>query len=516
MRKFICLLAAATLALIAVAPQLSAQEPLTDEEAFAVVAHSLFGAGVDPYEEVSQTDGTPLESGFAKLNGVIHGLWDAPPSEVYPLLRRALGVEVLSEGDETFDNTVGQTHFWGLRFALPLPETAVGELGIAFVDQGAPQLSHNTLATAATTGTSRQVAVVFGPQNGTVYAVTNASLQPDLFTNPFFVGASVLPTGEWLVIFAGPFSPEWKAYFSGTTTSPADPGFLESLAGAATPLMQPALAQTPRDTVAQEIADNPEIATLATFLQTGESGETPDQEDTDDPLQADNETATTPGTEDNDQTTTETSDDVADTSQTDETAAADTGPAEIAIDVNDPEGDPGDGFAWVPVIIATATVGGITFFYFMWVRKRDSETNPEPSSTTRTIFDPATTSDPDAARDYVDRVTRNALDRGADKVGDWVDVSTHDFFADDVSHTRVPNDLDSTVVHREPALGKWDDDVIVHAIAGRLAGVSLPRPADLGDDRRLEANTKTGVVRMRTFHERPAEPVSMSENVTLS
>ena len=44
-------------------------------------------------------------------------------------------------------------------------------------------------------------------------------------------------------------------------------------------------------------------------------------------------------------------------------------PAEVALDVNVPAGDAGDGFEWVPVLIGSVVVLGTTYFLFMWMRK---------------------------------------------------------------------------------------------------------------------------------------------------
>ena len=201
------------------------------------------------------------------------------------------------------------------------------------------------------------------------------------------------------------------------------------------------------------------------------------------------------------------------------------GPIEIAVDINEPDGDAGDGFSWAPVLVGVAVLGGVTFFYFMWVRQKDED--PEPVHRDYELFDASDSRDPDASLAYLREVAGRARADGAGTVdGRGVLVQPSHFFDDDTDPTGrlVPDRLRALVVETIGAADRSDGDGTDELIAGALghvggsvfANMSLSRPReDHPDDSRLWIDETTGKVYRRIVFVDGAElgdPISMTDD----
>lgn len=210
-------------AAVALAVPPAAASDLTEEQLAGVLAgiHFFGGEEVPGYQEIQMVDGVDADSGLPRLVWVSHGVLDCGPPTSYPSLRAASFLRTVSPGDESFGNGIDKTHVWILEFEGDISRIAEGiaEVGIALFDAGAPGLNDATFPFAPTSGATRTVAAVFGPQlpggETGVYGVTNADNQLDVFGNPFYIGVAKLGNGNTALVIAGPFSPGFAAYVSG-------------------------------------------------------------------------------------------------------------------------------------------------------------------------------------------------------------------------------------------------------------------------------------------------------------
>ncbi|MEZ5246948.1 MAG: hypothetical protein R2707_17785 [Acidimicrobiales bacterium] len=168
------------------------------------------------------------------------------------------------------------------------------------------------------------------------------------------------------------------------------------------------------------------------------------------------------------------------------------GPVEVAVDLNSPDGEPADGFAWEYVLIGAVVILGVTFYYFRWTQKKKEDTTP--AAPANLAYGPGDSHDPEKARAYMIAVAEGAAVAGADTDGTRVTVRPADFFRHDEHGRRVPGEIRRYVVD---ALG-IDDSATATATAiefGELIpNLSLPRPARDRDDITMEIDRETGEV----------------------
>lgn len=190
------------------------------------------------------------------------------------------------------------------------------------------------------------------------------------------------------------------------------------------------------------------------------------------------------------------------------------GPAEVAIDLNSPDGDPADGFAWEYVLIGAVVILGVTFYYFRWTQKKRKE-NTTSAAPARPEYRPADSHDPERARAYMTAVAEGAVEAGADTDGTLVTVRPADFFRHDEHGRLVPEEIRRYVVHTLDIDDSPTATVTAIQFGELIPNLSLPRPARDRDDITVQIDRETGEVFV-TRHGPPpppeaVEPISIED-----
>ena len=197
----------------------------------------------------------------------------------------------------------------------------------------------------------------------------------------------------------------------------------------------------------------------------------------------------------------------------DAVAAEADGPAEIAIDLNSPDGDPADGFAWEYVLIGAVVILGVTFYYFRWTQKKKKFTTP--AAPVALEYRPADSHDPERARAYMTAVAEGAVEAGADIDGTRVTVRPADFFRHDEHGRLVPEEIRRYVVDALDIDDSPTATVTAIQFGELIPNLSLPRPARDRDDTTMQIDRETGEVFVSHVAPGPApesvEPISIED-----
>ncbi|MEM9464037.1 MAG: hypothetical protein AAGA90_01620 [Actinomycetota bacterium] len=181
----------------------------------------------------------------------------------------------------------------------------------------------------------------------------------------------------------------------------------------------------------------------------------------------------------------------------------------VIINETDADAEPDEGFEWTLVLLGSATVGAVTYFFYRWTQTK-KKPKPAPIGKRILVFDPEDSHDPEAARSYIRTIAEAGEGRISVEAGFRPLIPT-DFFTDDDPHGRsVPGRLRLYVVNQRSGRDERAPEWFLGGGAGAMfRELSLPEPTRQGEWNTLEVEEGTGRVYRRELPEEEAEGLDL-------